>query len=207
MARKSQENAGEKIRLLAGNRQPHESYKAIIACNDYLRLGPMRTAAKLLAFYAEKPENTPTTSINTIQDWQARYFWRERAGSYDQRIEDRKTAVAEKAMLSGLALPYERVIELKKLYWEAKKHLLQTAVSDGQPVTLGSGEVVKFLDTRVMNQLRGTLDDLAKETGGRVQKTANTVNGKDVPPPVTQIVVYRPEPEYPDEDSDGDEVL
>ncbi len=45
------------IEPLVGQKQRGESYRAIQACNDYLRMGPGRSVAELRRNYQEMPEN------------------------------------------------------------------------------------------------------------------------------------------------------
>ena len=46
---------------LYGQRQKGESDNAVIACNDYLRMGPGRSLAKLLGRYQNAIENSSPT--------------------------------------------------------------------------------------------------------------------------------------------------
>ena len=151
------------VSVLAGERQAGETSKATQACNDYLRLGPGRSLRILAAKYTDLPQNaTPTRSFNTLGAWSTRYAWQARAEEYDTELEARKNAEAEAVMSEGLALPYERVRMLKEM------------AADLQPLQIRAGikrgEEIKIIDPAVVAQLRGTLDDLAKETGGRVKK-------------------------------------
>lgn len=192
------------IVLLAGTRQAGETVKAVQACNDFLRLGPGRTLSGLAIKYREMPECTATKSLNTLQAWSKRYDWAERAGEYDQRLEDAKNARAKEIMESGLALDYERVLELKRLAEFLKEQIFTEAPvvevvtkdskneNDEAPVQvmigktnpyvwlrdvkrMGTGkdavtvELIRF-NSAILDQFRGVLDDLAKETGGRVAK-------------------------------------
>ena len=158
------------VSVSAGERQKGETSKAVQACNDYLRMGPGRSLRALARNYTETHRNTsPTQSLDTLLRWSGRYAWQARAEEYDTELEARKNAEAEAVMSEGLALPYERVRMLKEM------------AADLQPlqirVGIKRGEEIKIIDPAVVAQLRGTLDDLAKETGGRVKKQELT--GKD----------------------------
>lgn len=190
-----------RIEPLAGERQPGESNKAVQACNDYLRSGPGRSLVSLCDKYKNTLENsTPTRHINTLQRWSADYLWKSRAALYDQRLEDAKNARAKEIMESGLALDFERVVELKDLAVFLKQMIytvsqaVMPAPKEGEEASqagtvsseypyvwlkdvkqIGQGEKAQRVDivrfnSALLEQFRGVLDDLAKETGGRVSK-------------------------------------
>jgi hypothetical protein len=194
-----------KITLLAGERQAGESNKAVQACNDWLRLGPGRTLVNLAQRYRALQENTaPSLKKNTLEAWSSRYSWAERSVEYDARLEEEKNRRAREIMESGLALDYERVVELKNLAAFLKDQIfaetpvIQVITPEAQegeappPQTvqigttnphvwlrdvkrIGTGkeavtvEIVRF-NSAIIDEFRGVLDDLAKETGGRVSK-------------------------------------
>ena len=183
----------KKLRLLAGNRKPRESYRAITACNDFLRMGPARTVNKLYAVYSDESVSAPTKSKNTLLDWQHVYDWTERAARYDARLERIKNAQAEEALATGLACAFERVKELKALYWTTKEQLFEILVGeDGVPIEMNNAQVKRF-STKVLYQMRGILDDIAKETGGRIQKIAPTTPDGKESVPINTIVVNMPD--------------
>lgn len=174
--------------LIEGERQEKETKKAMQACNDYLRLGPGRSLAKLHHLYTEDtPEKPPTRSINTLKRWSTDFDWPTRATAYDIRIEQLKTAEAERrqleAMQTGLALDYERVLKLKHLastlaaeIWADNGEFIQDAVWVPDVKQIGGGEFAERVDIvrfnrPILEEFRAILDDLAKETGGRRQKT------------------------------------
>ena len=111
-----------------------------------------------------------------------RYGWAGRAAAYDQAAEDAKTARAQEIMASGLALAHERVVELQELAGFLKGQLYeQGRDGDYHNVWLpdvkqvGSGKDAERVDLERFNQgliaeYRATLDDLARETGGRKQE-------------------------------------
>ena len=95
--------------------------QAVIACNDYLRVGPGRS---LRTLYAPSDSNGERKRANhpapsTLMRWSVAYGWQARAEEYDAVVEAEKTALAEaerKAVMEqGLALDYKRVQKLKRL--------------------------------------------------------------------------------------------
>jgi hypothetical protein len=176
------------LTLLAGERQPGESDKAVVACNDWLRLGPGRTLGLLLAKYAGTRRNAPPTdSLATLKHWSEDYKWADRGASFDAQVEEQKNAERQRVMSSGFAQDYARVRELDK----AIRFLLRQiyAHDNGGPngespyfnvfarnaKMIGGGlnaervDYVEF-DGAPWEVLRGLLDDAAKETGGRKQQ-------------------------------------
>lgn len=117
------------VELLVGEKVKGETKNAVIACNDYLRMGVGRSLASLLKIYANRDQSRPPTRhISTLKKWSAAYNWQERAETYDAAIDAERTALADarrkEVMESGLALEYERVDKLKKL-----AALLETQIS------------------------------------------------------------------------------
>ena len=189
----------ETVRLLAGERQSGESYRAIQACNDYLRMGPGRSLTELLAGYAETRQNAPTQRLHTLKGWSRAYAWQERAASYDARLEDAKNARAREIMESGLALAHERVNKLKSLANFLEEQMMERGengvyhnvwVPDVKQIGRGDSAErvdIEHFNSAIISEYRATLDDIAKETGGRVnkQQTDITSGGKPLQPPVS----------------------
>lgn len=153
----------------------------------------------------------PTTALPTLKAWSTKYSWFERAAEYDKRLEDEKNARARAIMESGLALDYERVLELKAMADFLKMQIFTVqgeiippatqapaptqAQSEPVPAShpypyvwlrdrkvIGKGDKAVTVDmirfnAAIIDQFRGILDDLAKETGGRV--TRHEVTGED----------------------------
>lgn len=186
------------LQPLKGQRQKGESDSAVIACCDWLRLGTGRTLPELLEKYRETPQNTaPTDSINTLQDWSKRFSWAGRATEYDADYEAIKNAERQAVIDYGLALDYERVRKLKRLATFLEQQIYEKGTSvdfEGNEINvyhnvwlpdvkqIGSGESAERVDIERFNsaliaEYRAALDDLAKEVGGRRQKTE--VTGKD----------------------------
>ena len=120
--------------------------------------------------------------MNTLLRWSSRYNWAGRAALYDQAAEDAKTARAREIMASGLALAHERVAKLQELAAFLEAQLYEKSVDGDYPNVwlpdvkqIGSGKFAERVDLERFNsslieQYRETLDDLAKETGGRKQQ-------------------------------------
>ena len=178
------------VNLLGGERQRSESFRAILACNDYLRMGPGRSLRGLLEQYAKSDQQSPPTRyMGTLKKWSANYGWQERAAAYDAGLEAEKNARAAEIMQSGLAVAHERVVKLKELAEFLDKQMYEVG-ADGlyhnvwlpDVKQIGSGPDAERVDIErfnapIIEQYRGTLDDLAKETGGRKQQ--HEVTGKD----------------------------
>ena len=171
-----------KIELLAGELKAGESSKAIQACNDWLRLGPGRTLTGLLEKYRDTPENAATSSLNTLQAWSKGFDWMSRGKLYDKELERQKNERRREILESGLALDFERVTELKNIALVLKAqfyHRDESGRFDSlwlkDVKQVGTGESARVVNIERFNaplisELRGILDDLAKETGGRRQR-------------------------------------
>lgn len=176
---------------LAGERQADETDNAVIACNDFLRLGPGRSLPLVLEKYtAQSQGKPPTKSLSTLKIWSMRFEWTARAREYDIAWEAAKDAERDAVLRAGLALDYERVRKLTRLAEYLEGEIYATN-EDGQHHNvwlhdvkqIGSGETAERVDivrfnTGLIDQYRATLDDLAKETGGRIHKTDITTGGE-----------------------------
>lgn len=163
--------------LLAGELKPNETNKAIQACNDYLRMGAGRSLRKLVQSYNEaSTENPPTKHLKTIADWSTTLNWQARAESYDAEIERQKNEAVEsrrrEALGAGLALDFERILELKDLFSRIKLEIDTNGLyyTDRKMSPKGDVVEVELFNRPMVDTLRGLLDDVAKETGGRKQK-------------------------------------
>ena len=180
----------ETITLLCGERQKSESYRAIQACNDYLRMGPGRSLSALAEQYGDSRQNTAVTqSRNTLERWCGKYGWVERAAQYDARLEAEKNAEADRIMHEGLARVHERVRKLDALAGFLEEQLYERG-DDGDYHNvwmpdvkgIGQGQYMQVIDIEHFNaalirEFRETLGDLAAETGGRVNKQEITGAG------------------------------
>lgn len=83
------------IELLAGVRSAGESDRAVVACNDWLRMGAGRTLVKI-------NQNQPkSTKIGTLKVWSARYEWAARAAEFDAAAEKKRRLNASDCLLTG----------------------------------------------------------------------------------------------------------
>jgi hypothetical protein len=182
------------IELLNGVRYDVESDAAVVACNDWLRLGSGRTIPLLLNNYQQQATfqrgfKPPSLSYLTLRTWSSNFDWPSRASEFDAAWDARKTAEAEAVMNYGLALSHERLRELYQLAALLKGQIYE--LSEPHPVTgrvsfanlwvadvraIGSGEFAERVDierfnSALLDQYRKVLEDIAKETGGRVNRT------------------------------------
>lgn len=187
-----------KVELLAGEKLERETKRATQACNDYLRMGAGRSLLKLqqmyIAYTSEKP---PSRQLRTIAEWSRKFNWQARADEYDAEVERQKNEYTEQrrreAMETALALDYERVLELKRMFGLLDRELYETdekgniigfkreTVWVPDVKQIGGGQFATQVDIERFNRAifeirRGLLDDLAKETGGRKQFTEMDVN-------------------------------
>lgn len=185
------------VQLLAGERQGGESSRAVQACNDYLRMGPGRSLRKLAQKYSRTKRNqAPTESEGTLFEWSTTFAWQERAAAYDTELDLQRTERKRKEFETGLALDFERIHKLKRLALFLERQIYEeedpaavivvgegareVAVSaspfpnvwvrDVKAVANQRVDVFRF-NAAILEQFRGVLDDLARETGGRRQKT------------------------------------
>jgi len=158
-------------------RQPNEGSRPHEAFELYLGLGTARSL--------EKVAQECSKSVSLLRRWSAQWSWVKRVEAHDKYISDLVAATREaeikRVMSQGFANTHKRVAALNRLAVKLRKEL-----SDKDKVwlpdakTIGSGEDwERYEFTRfnapLIEQFRATLDDLAKETGGRIKKTTATV--------------------------------
>lgn len=190
------------IEPLAGQRQNGESDKAIQACNDWLRMGSGRSIPSLLQHYRDLSNfqrgfEPPSASHPTLYTWSSNYDWSSRATEYDAAWEKRKNDERDAVLNYGLALEHERVKELYRLAAFLKAQIYEQGEGDvfhnvwvPDVKSIGSGDFAIRVDIERFNsplieQYRKVLEDIAKETGGRVDKTDVTTGGK----PLTGLII------------------
>lgn len=171
------------IELVSGEIQKGETKRAIQACNDYVRMGPGRSLEKLLVSYQNATESPPSKRIKTLKDWSRNFNWVNRATAYDAEIERQKNeAIAKQRreiLESGLALDTERIKVLTSLTNLLNGQVLEIDEGGNQPKlwpkygTTEDGEELRKFNAALIRELRGLLDDLAKEVGGRRQRSDN----------------------------------
>lgn len=178
------------LNLLAGQRQKKESNNAVIACNDYLRMGPGRSLDKLHSRYQSVTNPLPPTRrITTIKDWSRNFGWVSRATDFDAQWEHYKNEERRRVFNTELALDFERVTILNRLGQFLEEQLFEQGqggeyhnlwVPDVKIV--GKGDAAQVIDierfnSAIIRELRDTLGDIAAETGGRVKR--NEITGAD----------------------------
>lgn len=172
----------ETVELLAGTPEKLEPMTAIKSCNDYLRLGRTRSKSKLWRWYEKNPTLMAATWAQICR-YYVDYDWVSRGNLYDMEKERELNEEAREAFNTGLALAHERVRELERLYHEVAPRLVKLPSEEQGQYTYNqekgwvdeSGAPLSkraAVDTDVLQQMRGLLDDLAAETGGR-SKTLN----------------------------------
>jgi len=161
-----------------GRAEPNRAHSAFL---DYLHLGPGRTLPALLQQY-QGLAAAPTHSHGTLRNWSQKFEWTPRSARYDTADERRANAEyrARRAaiMQRGLTRDHERVENLTTLYeklaalsrdedalWLKDFKILR--LPDG---TFERVEIRRF-NGDLIRQMRGLLDDIASETGGRLLRT------------------------------------
>jgi hypothetical protein len=156
-----------------------ESPKARQAWADYLALGEGRSLEKLLAKYQSDPKAAPTGHLTRLKLWSRQYGWQARLQALADAAAAEAAATIQRrraeAIQTGLALDYERVLVLKGLattllteLTEGGRRWLPDAKWIGGADYGEKVEIERF-NAQEVEQLRGLLDDLAKETGGRAK--------------------------------------
>lgn len=167
------------IPLLAGQRQERESDAAVVACNDYLRMGPGRSLRGLQQTYSETTAGKPPTkNIQTLFDWSGRYDWQARATAYDAEQDQAKTVEIQRLKTEGLAAEYNRIRELDTMFAQMREEFATNGVwhEDIKLSATGKEVRVQVFNKGLIDSMRGILDDIAKEVGGRKTITDLTVN-------------------------------
>lgn len=155
----------KRVVLLAGRRCLGESSKAVAACNDYLLLGAGRSHSGLLAFYADRIERggprPPSMRRATIEGWSSKFHWLDRAEQYDAEKMAEQEAMISGLLTEGFAAAYERVRLLGVLVDSLTGFVVD--VEYGENVVPDRDRIA------VLREVRGLLDDIAQEVGGRRQ--------------------------------------
>ena len=127
--------AKPKVQPLFGTAFEGETSAAIVACNDFLRMGAGRSVSGLARLYGAKSTNItsknlqqppktsqksllgdpPTSSHATLKEWSTKFDWQGRAALFDIYEDELHNAQRVQALGEGLALEYERVEALKQL--------------------------------------------------------------------------------------------
>ena len=185
------------LQLLVGERKERESKNAILACNDYLRMGPGRTISRLRTGYlaqveAEPGYRPPSLSKITMTVWSGKHDWAERAATYDVQVDAEKTVRRERIISTGLALVEERLARLIRVADMLEGELFAQAANGSLPnlwvadvKQIGSGKNTKRVDIvryngSIVDSYRNTLGDIAAEMGHRVRGVDITSKGKQI---------------------------
>jgi hypothetical protein len=160
------------------DRIPGESKRANSAFAAYAMMGSGRSLRNLLAEF-KKDEHAPTHSWATISKWSANNNWVIRSELFDQQQREKEKAAydarREQIMNTGLALTHERLVKLNSIFDQLEKNLKDpNAVWVPDVKSIGQGEFAERVDivrfnSALFEQARGTLDDIAREVGGRVK--------------------------------------
>ncbi len=161
-----------------------ETGKAKRAFLDYSALGPQRSIPMLLEQYRDPDRYVqtnyrdkkapPTRQLNTLKQWSSAYDWVVRAGT----ITDKQTGIIlreqEKGFAEAMQYTYAQVANRVKVLNSLTELLVAHIQDQGIIRTIVKVSRGKFaeetqVDVLAITALRGLLDDLAKETGGRVR--------------------------------------
>lgn len=180
-----------------------ETPKALQAFADYLALGDKRSLEKLLESYQSRPMGGPTRQLSQLKKWSAQHGWQARIAAIAADAAEAARAVEAEhhraIMTRRYALDHARVEKLDHLadmlaeemedddlrWLKEKKSIVVgrepviVTGEDGQERMIGSVPQyetfwVQRPNHRWVEQARGLFDDIAKETGGRIQKAELT---------------------------------
>ena len=147
----------------------NESSRAFAAFCIYRDLPPTERSLAKIA-------QTHNKSIAVIASWSTKYEWVKRATAFDdfrfKKQAETKQAEIDKIIAEcGYASMHERVKALAEV-----ANILKEDIDAKKKLYL-SGKLGETFNKDLIDQFRGTLDDIAKEFGGRVVKKELT--GKD----------------------------
>ncbi len=180
------------VQLIVGERAEDEQPHHIMACNDYLRMGRGRSIPKLHEHYVKMVEiakekgqpiyDVPTESKGTMHAWSTKFGWVQRADAYDAAMEERRNMEAAKILETGYAVTHQRVALLDDLTRRVMGLLDEKGITRRIHKGIGWGDEFKIIEEEEfregeIKQVRGLLDDLAKETGGREKNVNLSANG------------------------------
>ncbi len=164
------------LELLVGERRDRETSAAVIAFNDYARMGLARSHPGLMRKYISMQSEglesgVPTTSIQVLRNWSSDFGWAARCETYDAAQEVSKDIAAAEVLSKGLSLSHNRVIKLKQLA-AILEHELAGKLWTRDVKMIGFGKYsetveMKKLNSPLLTEYRKVLDDIAKEVGGR----------------------------------------
>lgn len=161
-----------------------ETGKAKRAFLDYVGLGPNRTLKMLLEQYRNPELYTqdnyrdknapPTRQLATLKNWSSAYNWVERSGTVTDKqaeiiLHEQEIALAE-AMKHTYASVAKRIEALNDIAEQLVEHIQDQGVTR-VVLKVAKGRIAEEVqvDVLAINALRGILEDLARETGGRAK--------------------------------------
>ncbi len=168
-----------------------ESARARQAYADYVALGPGRSLEKLLERYQSGTGSAPTRRMTSLKQWSSAFGWQARlqalADGEAAAAEERQREYVRSIMEAGFALPHERVKVLTELAQVLHRDLTAEGEANRRWVIdvkgIGAGdnwqsvEIERFNSAEV-EQFRGLLDDIAKETAGRPRTVKVDLEGR-----------------------------
>lgn len=160
-----------------------ESKRANHAFRDYALMGAARSLANLCQKYTNQLpgiHHLPVTkSLATLKKWSQTFAWVERSERFDA-LQAEKTKLEyetrrDQIMQAGLALAHERIDKLTTIFnrlyedFQEEQNLwLPDKKGIGQAENFTVVDIVRF-NAQIVDQMRGALDDIAREVGGRVK--------------------------------------
>lgn len=154
---------------------------------DFLAMGHNRSMPKLIKAYRDPEkynqnmgydDSPPTRQLKQLKTWSVAHYWQKKLNQVqDDQIEvilkEQRRSLAELAM-SGFANPVERIKALDELARNLLEKLRDAELLTVVTKQVGSGKNTRSveeakIDTPAIREFRGLLEDLAKETGGRVR--------------------------------------
>jgi len=132
--------------------------------------------------------------------WKAyqRHNWKQRAQAYDAYLREQGEAAIQRIMTEGLAAAHNRIAKLTALVG----HIEASYIDE-------KGKAIpQLLNARLIEQLRLSIDDIAKEVGGRNNTRRHEITGKDGGPLETkhQVVFYMPEVDQEEDDLSAEQI-
>lgn len=125
---------------------------------------------------AKKYNGTPQSWHDAFKKWK----WKERAEAYDVHLQQERESLAAieraKVLSEGYALMHERVKTLNVLAKKLVADIAKGKMYRSDVRSIGNGKDARAVDVELfeeglVRELRGLLDDIAKETGERVKKS------------------------------------
>jgi hypothetical protein len=157
-----------------------ESPRAQQAWADYLALGELRSLAALVAEYQSRTTAVPTRQLSRLKFWSTTFDWQGRLATITAdavaAAEAQEAAYRHEVLTTGYAQSHERIATLNELASILHEELTTKGPRNRRWVRdvkqVGSGEDAERVDIERFNgaevaQLRGLLDDIAKELGER----------------------------------------